>query len=61
MRTVFEFISNNWPMVSGVAYFVLARIIPTERSIDILNGVKNLADCIVPNLKKGGGRHKGRK
>ena len=61
MKTVLGFISDNWPVISGVGYFILARIIPTERSIDILNGIKNVMDCIIPNIKKGGGRHKGRK
>jgi hypothetical protein len=53
MKTVLDFLSSNWMMISPIIYEIAARLFPTPKDISIINGIKSLADSVIPNLKKG--------
>lgn len=57
MSTIIEFLINNWASVSAIVAAIGLRLFPTEKNYDIFSKILKLLDLIVPNIKKGGGRH----
>lgn len=58
MKNVLDFIIEHWISVSGLLLLIATRLIPTEKNQDIAKRVLEILDLVIPNLKKGGGRHK---
>lgn len=55
-----QFIAANWEWLVPALFILLeavVRITPTEKDNSLLEKVKELFDFILPNLKKGGGKH----
>lgn len=55
-----NFITENWEAISAVvsaALLLLARIVPTNKNIDLIGTAFKWLDKIIPNIKKGGGTH----
>jgi hypothetical protein len=55
-----EFLKANWiELVAGLLAFagVIVRLTPTEKDDTILGWIKSIFDVLIPNRKKGGGRH----
>ncbi len=52
MNKVLEFIVDNWIWLGPVVFEIIARLMPTERSLSIINGIKTVADKVIPNIKK---------
>jgi hypothetical protein len=51
-----QFIIDYWPQITLIIA-ALIRLIPTEKNYDVASKILRLLDLIIPNLKKGGGRH----
>lgn len=58
MKNALDFIIEHWISVSGLLLLIVTRLIPTEKNQDIAKRVLEILDLVIPNLKKGGGRHK---
>ena len=52
-----DFIIEHWPSISAILGAILLRLIPTEKNYDIISKILKLLDLVIPNLKKGGGKH----
>lgn len=57
MKDVINFSINHWAEISAVVLAIGARLFPTEKNYDIIHKIVKLLDIIIPNLKKGGGKH----
>lgn len=57
METLLYFVIEHWPSLSALIAAIWLRLFPTEKNYDIFSKVLRLLDLIVPNIKKGGGRH----
>lgn len=57
MKQVIEYLSNNWEWIGPIVYELAVRLIPSAKSLSIINAVKKTADVVVPNLRKEGGTH----
>lgn len=57
MNSTLNFIIEHWLSISSILLLIILRVIPTEKNRDIAKGILKLLDYIVPNLKKGGGKH----
>jgi len=55
-----EFLKQNWQeiLVGLLAFMeVITRLTPTKKDNTILKIISKIIDAILPNLKKGGGKH----
>jgi hypothetical protein len=52
MKDILNFISENWIWLGPIVFEVAARLLPTQKSLSIINAVKVIADKVIPNLKK---------
>lgn len=55
-----DVMGENWPIVlTAVLVFAeaIVKITPSEKDNSILNFIKKVLDFILPNLRKGGGKH----
>ena len=57
MELVLSFLIEHWASISAVVAAVGLRLFPTEKNYDIFSKILKILDLIVPNIKKGGGRH----
>lgn len=57
MKILLPFIIEHWAAVSAVIAAIGLRLFPTEKNYDIFSKILRILDLIVPNMKKGGGRH----
>lgn len=57
MDQILKFLGEWWPLLSPIAAEVLLRLAPTSKSYSIINGIKNVADTLVPNKNASGGTH----
>ena len=55
MKDVVNFLIANWEWISPAAYELAVRLLPTSKSLSLINLTKSVADKVIPNLKKGGG------
>jgi len=56
-----DLIIENWPQILvGLMAFakIIVNLTPSEKDNKIFEWLDKLVDAIVPNLKKGGGKHK---
>lgn len=58
MKETMNFIFEHWVSISGLLALIISRVIPTGKNYDIAKKILDFLDIIIPNLKKGGGRHK---
>lgn len=50
---IVQFILSNWDTILGlgsVVWETIARVAPTKKSLSIINGIKKVADVVVPNI-----------
>lgn len=57
MKNLLDFITEHWAAISVLILAIGIRVIPTEKNYDILKNIVRIIDYIIPNLKKGGGKH----
>lgn len=57
MNAILPFIIEHWASISAIVAAIGLRLFPTEKNYDIFQKLLRLLDLIIPNLKKGGGRH----
>lgn len=57
MEILLPFIIEHWAALSAVIAAIGLRLFPTEKNYDIFSKILRILDLIVPNIKKGGGRH----
>jgi len=55
--SIFGFISDNWPLISGILCYILYRLIPTKNA-DVVMRLLTWAVSLIPDNKKGGGKYK---
>lgn len=56
-----EFITTNWlELLIGFMAFIkiIINLTPTEKDNKIFGWLDNIFNVIIPNYKKGGGKHK---
>ncbi len=46
-----KFLLDNWEWISPIVWEICVRLIPSKKSLSLINGVKNIVDVVVPNLK----------
>lgn len=51
MNDVLKFLSENWIWLGPIIFEVAARLIPSQKSVSIINAIKVVADKVIPNLK----------
>ena len=57
---IWEWIKANlWPLLIGLLGFVevVVRLTPTQKDDAWFEWLKNIIDALIPNMRKGGGRH----
>jgi hypothetical protein len=57
---MFDFLIENWvPLLIGLMAFlkVIVNLTPSEKDNKIFEWLDKLINLIIPNLKKGGGKH----
>lgn len=57
MNAILPFIIEHWAAISAIIAAIGLRLFPTEKNYDVFHKVLRLLDLIIPNIKKGGGRH----
>ena len=57
LESVMNFLIENWVWLLPGLTWLLHRFIPTEKADRIISIVKWIFDKIVPDRKKGGGKH----
>tara|TARA_R110001592_G_scaffold72158_1_gene220484 strand:+ start:522 stop:695 length:174 start_codon:yes stop_codon:yes gene_type:complete len=57
---MFEFISGNWlELLIGLMAFIkiISNLTPTEKDNQVFSWLDSIFNAIIPNYKKGGGKH----
>lgn len=57
MKEVYLFIVEHWVIISSILALILPRLVPTGKNYDLATAILKLLDKLIPNLKKGGGKH----
>ena len=52
LQTVLNFIVDNWSWLSVLVYEIIARLLPTQKSVSLINAIKVISDKVIPNLKR---------
>jgi len=55
-----EFLKANWvELLLGILAFaeIVTRLTPSEKDNTVLGWIKSILNALLPNRKKGGGRH----
>ena len=60
MKEILDFILDNWETGLGISTLLVTlilRLIPTEKNHDLILKIFKILDAVIPNVRKGGGKH----
>ena len=49
MKSILDFIIENWAFLSPILLMIAIRLFPTEKDYDLINFIKLLLDKLIPN------------
>jgi hypothetical protein len=52
LHDIFDLVRDNWPVISGVVYEIVARVIPTKRNLSLIENGLKVINLLIKNRRK---------